>query len=192
MGSLQFRDIQPARPAPTSIRPALEETLPTWGCALRPAVRAERGCKLLHKVQSCRRNRPVSKLTHKAEPFAKALACFWAQRLRQEYPLFDSAVGGRRKRGRHHDAGRLGAVNDSRVEPLWASGATIAYSVCKWKASTGKIHIFDQEYISKRTCTSDPPLPGLMPRSHAYQARPSFKPGRRPKVSEARLMRRRS
>ncbi|MHA6641815.1 AAA family ATPase [Mesorhizobium sp. A623] len=110
---------------------------------------------MLHKFKAIEEIGRFSKLTHKAEPFSRLSLIFGRNGYGKSTlcSILRSATEGQAS----HIAmrRRLGAVNDSRVEALWASGSTYAYSAGKWNACPGKIYIFDQEYVSKNLHVGD-------------------------------------
>ena len=102
---------------------------------------------MLQKFKSIEEIGRFFKLTHKAEPFTKLSLVFGRNGYGKSTlcSILRSAADGKAD---HITARRrLGAVNESRVESVWASGVTIAYSAGKWNGCPGKIHIFDQEYV---------------------------------------------
>lgn len=110
---------------------------------------------MLQKFKAVEEIGRFSKLTHKAEPFAKLSLVFGRNGYGKSTlcSILRSAADGKPEYITARR--RLGAVNDSRVESLWASGITIAYSIGKWNGCPGKVHIFDQEYISKNLHVGD-------------------------------------
>jgi wobble nucleotide-excising tRNase len=109
---------------------------------------------MLQKFKAVEEIGRFSKLIHKAEPFAKLSLIFGRNGYGKSTlcSILRSSADGKPD---HITARRrLGAVNDSRVESLWASGTT-AYSAGKWNNCPGKIYIFDQEYVSKNVHVGD-------------------------------------
>lgn len=110
---------------------------------------------MLHRFRSVEEIGRFAKLTHKAEAFTRLSLIF----ARNGYgkstlcSILRSAADG----SPHPITARkrLGAINDSRVDSLWASGATIAYSAGTWNACPGRVHIFDLEYVSKNLHLGD-------------------------------------
>ncbi|WP_038366275.1 AAA family ATPase [Bosea sp. UNC402CLCol] len=95
-----------------------------------------------------------SKLTQRAEPLAK-LSLVFALNGHGKSTLCSILRSAADGKSEHITARRrLGALADSRVESLWATG-TFAYSAGKWNGCPGKIHIFDQEFISKNLHVGD-------------------------------------
>ena len=110
---------------------------------------------MLQKFKAIEEIGRFSRLTHRAEPLAKLSLIFGRNGYGKSTlcSILRSAAEGKAE---HIVARRrLGAINDSRVESVWASGATVAYSTGKWNVHPGKIHIFDQEYISENLHVGD-------------------------------------
>ena len=110
---------------------------------------------MLQKFNAVEEIGRFSKLTHRAESLTKLSLIFGRNGYGKSTlcSILRSAADGKA----HHITARrrLGAVNDSRVETAWASGATVAYSAGKWNACPGKIHIFDQDYVSQNLHVGD-------------------------------------
>lgn len=110
---------------------------------------------MLQKFKAVEEIGRFSKLTHKAEPLAKLSLIFGRNGYGKSTlcAILRSCTDGKAE----HIAARrrLGAVNDSRVESVWASGSTFAYSAGKWNGCPGRIYIFDQEYVSKNLHVAD-------------------------------------
>ncbi|MCQ1854804.1 AAA family ATPase [Neorhizobium galegae] len=110
---------------------------------------------MLQRLKAIEEIGRFARLTHNAEPLTRLSLIFGRNGYGKSTlcSILRSAADGKAE---HITARRrLGAINDSRVESLWASGATIAYSVGKWNGSPGKIYIFDQEYISQNLHIGD-------------------------------------
>lgn len=110
---------------------------------------------MLQKLKAVEEIGRFRKLTHKAEPLTKLSLVFGRNGYGKSTlcSILRSAADG--KADHITSRRRLGAVNDSRVESVWASGATIAYGAGRWNGCPGKIHIFDQEYVSKNLHVGD-------------------------------------
>lgn len=110
---------------------------------------------MLHKFRSVEEIGRFTKLTHKAEPLAR-LSLIFARNGYGKSTLCSILRSASDGNPDHITARRrLGAISDSRVDSVWASGSTIAYSAGKWNGCPGKIHVFDQEYVSKNLHLGD-------------------------------------
>lgn len=110
---------------------------------------------MLQKFKAIEEIGRFSKLTHKAEPLTKLSLVFGRNGYGKSTlcSILRSAADGKAD---HITARRrLGAVNDSRVETLWASGSTFAYSAGGWNGCPGRIYIFDNEYVAKNLHVGD-------------------------------------
>ncbi|MCC0805958.1 AAA family ATPase [Methylobacterium sp. W2] len=110
---------------------------------------------MLKKFKAIEEIGRFSKLTQRAEPFTKLSLIFGRNGygkstlcaiLRSASELNSSHITTRK---------RLSAVNDPRVETLWGSSTTFSYSIEKWNACPGTVHIFDQEYVARNLHVGD-------------------------------------